>query len=533
MERVKKSLTATDEKLIRAALEDDNHMPPSAGDRQHLKVSNEYDSTGTNTPASVVSNGEPQSPVLTHRRRESSLRMPSSDGAKSPKKPPSRHRFTRMSSVTTESILDSKTSKESAFFGFYTLFWTVTAVGVIRQLIYNYLDRDHVFGERIFKILRKDLIFVALTDLFMYFGSYFCFILQFAIKKGYISWQRQGIFLQNVYQTCYLFLFLWISVYWEYPWIGRVFLLLHSLVFIMKQHSYAFYNGHFWRISTEQKLSQARLAKDRDSLDPEDIERLESSIAFCEDEIVMQSDTVRFPDNITLKNYFWYSVFPTLVYQIEYPRTNKIRWKYVAEKVAAVFGVFFLMIFLAEEYFFPIYLKATALKDESLKSKLQQLPLTLLDLIPPFVLMYLLVFYIIWDAILNALAELTMFGDRKFYGAWWNCVTWDQFSKEWNVPVHRFLLRHVYHSSIASMQLNKAQATFFTFFLSSCVHELVMLAIFGKLRGYLICLQMFQLPLVSFSRTKYMRDKDVLGNVIFWFGIITGPSILTTLYLTF
>lgn len=45
--------------------------------------------------------------------------------------------------------------------------------------------------------------------------------------------------------------------------------------------------------------------------------------------------------------------------------------------------------------------------------------------------MYLLVFYIIWDAILNGIAELTRFSDREFYGPWWNSVTWDQFAREW------------------------------------------------------------------------------------------------------
>lgn len=53
--------------------------------------------------------------------------------------------------------------------------------------------------------------------------------------------------------------------------------------------------------------------------------------------------------------------------------------------------------------------------------------------------MYLLVFYIIWDAILNAIAELTRFSDREFYGPWWNSVTWDQFAREW-VCLPRFMV---------------------------------------------------------------------------------------------
>lgn len=35
--------------------------------------------------------------------------------------------------------------------------------------------------------------------------------------------------------------------------------------------------------------------------------------------------------------------------------------------------------------------------------------------------------------------------------------------------VHNFLLRHVYHSSISSMRVNKQTATLITFFLSACV----------------------------------------------------------------
>lgn len=73
-------------------------------------------------------------------------------------------------------------------------------------------------------------------------------------------------------------------------------------------------------------------------------------------------------------------------------------------------------------------------------------------------------------------------------------VSWDQFARDWNRPVHIFLLRHVYHSSISSLKVNKHTATLITFFLSACVHELVMWCLFKKLRGYLLFLQMCQLP---------------------------------------
>jgi hypothetical protein len=73
-------------------------------------------------------------------------------------------------------------------------------------------------------------------------------------------------------------------------------------------------------------------------------------------------------------------------------------------------------------------------------------------------------------------------------------VSWDEFARTWNRPVHLFLLRHVYHSSISAIKVNKKQATIITFFLSACVHELVIYCLFKKLRGYLLVLQMCQLP---------------------------------------
>jgi sterol O-acyltransferase len=54
---------------------------------------------------------------------------------------------------------------------------------------------------------------------------------------------------------------------------------------------------------------------------------------------------------------------------------------------------------------------------------------------------------------LNALAEITRFADRGFYADWWNSVSWDQFSRDWNRPVYNFLLRHVYHSSISPVRV--------------------------------------------------------------------------------
>jgi sterol O-acyltransferase len=206
-----------------------------------------------------------------------------------------------------------------------------------------------------------------------------------------------------------------------------------------------------------------------------------------------------YPNNLSLRNHYEYIVLPTVVYELEYPRSESINWYYAAEKAAACFGIIFVMIMISQAFIYPVVMDTVRMKEEGvpLAGRFQQFPWMLLDLIFPFMMEYLLTWYLIWETILNFLAELTYFADRGFYDAWWNCVSWDQFARDWNRPVHNFLLRHVYHSSISAMRVDKHTATLITFFLSACVHELVMWCIFKKLRGYLLVLQMCQLPVSS------------------------------------
>lgn len=446
-------------------------------------------------------------------------------------------RFRNLSAKPEPSILDQKSSRDSTFFGFFILFWVTVGVIVLRMFVYNYCQKSIIIDNNLVMILKKDLWKVALTDFALYCSTYFAYVWQLGIKKGYLNWESSGYIVQHLWQALTIFWLLWFEQYMDFPWIGCVYLLLHCLVLLMKEHSYAFYNGYLWQVYND--LKDAKEALSNNEFNPNDIEQtqeeelLKKIAEFSNDELKMQSNVTRFPDNITFRNYFAYSMFPTLIYQIEYPRTERIRKNYVIKKLAATFGVFFILIVVSENYLYPIAIRAMELRNEPLSLKVREYIFILLDLVPPFILIYLLTFYIIWDAILNAIAELTCFGDREFYGEWWNCVAWDQFAKDWNVPVHRFLLRHVYHSSISAFHLSKYLATICTFLLSSLVHELVMFVIFRKLRGYLFCLQMCQLPLVALSRTKYMRGRHILGNTMFWFGIVTGPSIMCSLYLTF
>ncbi|KAK9369706.1 MBOAT, membrane-bound O-acyltransferase family-domain-containing protein [Lipomyces kononenkoae] len=452
-------------------------------------------------------------------------------------------RFKDVKFKPNTTILEAEASRTSVFAGFYTVFWLGTFILFAKTILVNYRNTGYFLDTHIVSILWRDLPKIAITDLVLFLFTFANVVLQQAIVKKKISWNSTGWAIQSCYEVAFIGFALWWPIHNDYPWIGRVFLCLHSLVLLMKQHSYAFFCGYLSVVNRDLHLFESALAGLRNeerSRNPTQFqadqeECLLDEIEICQTELksTLPMSKVRYPNNVTFFNFFDYMMLPTLVYELEYPRTQHIRWSYVFEKTAAIFGVFFLMIIIAEQYFYPIVMHALSLRSLPFLEKVKEYPFLFFELLFPFLLMYLLTWYIIWDAILNEIAELTCFADRYFYGAWWNSVQWDQFAREWNIPVHQFLLRHVYHSTISAFQLSKGAATVITFLLSSVIHELVMFVIFKRLRGYLLVLQMLQLPLVQLSKTQVLKNNKILGNIIFWIGIYTGPSMMCMLYLTF
>ncbi|KAH9040455.1 MBOAT, membrane-bound O-acyltransferase family-domain-containing protein [Lactarius pseudohatsudake] len=260
-----------------------------------------------------------------------------------------------------------------------------------------------------------------------------------------------------------------------------------------------------------------------DHPDPE-ISALATEYLELESELVSSGpERVRWPENITLKNFAVYQLIPTLVYELEFPRTNKIRPLYVFEKTVATFGTFALLYTTTETFILPY----------TNPSPEQSFARTLLDLALPFMLAYLLLFYIIFECICNGFAELSYFADRGFYEDWWNSTSWDEFSRKWNKPVHNFLLRHVYASTISSYQFSRSRAMFVTFLLSAAAHELVMAVVTKKIRMYLFTMQLIQIPLIAVGRTPAIKRNKSLGNVVFWLGLYAGFPLLCVAYVLY
>lgn len=62
---------------------------------------------------------------------------------------------------------------------------------------------------------------------------------------------------------------------------------------------------------------------------------------------------VVWPNTVTYRNFIEFMFFPTLVYELEYPRTTTMRPLYIFEKVIATFGTFSLIYTVTEHYIMP------------------------------------------------------------------------------------------------------------------------------------------------------------------------------------
>ncbi|OQD79555.1 hypothetical protein PENANT_c048G03635 [Penicillium antarcticum] len=438
--------------------------------------------------------------------------------------PKPRFRFRDLEFTRQLSTFDRQnmTFGSSEFHGFFVLFWMGVALMLLKVMANNWRIHGTIWGknEIIRLMFAKDVLVLGLTDLILCWSTLFCLVVQRAVWKGYLRWSGAGWLIQNIWQTAYLAAITWWTYHRDWPWTHTVFTVLHCLTMLMKQHSYAAYNGYLSELYRKRELLKTRLSQlenlsrnndlagqghtsavDTD-VDAEitdlkrndfrrrssnlksysrarETDQLMSLVETTEHGVSLQPDQVEslkellereyeilseglqgrcsltsnhYPRNLTLKNFCDFITLPTLVYELEYPRTDKIDWIYVAEKTAATFGIIVVMIAVSQSWIYPVVMSTLRMKEEGLtaQQRLQEFPWVLSDLLFPFMMEYLLAFYVIWECVLNALAEITMFADRGFYADWWNSVSWDQFARDWNRPVHNFLLRHVYHSSISA-----------------------------------------------------------------------------------
>eukprot|EP01084_Bolivina_argentea_P238036 399916_1 len=226
-----------------------------------------------------------------------------------------------------------------------------------------------------------------------------------------------------------------------------------------------------------------------------------------------------YPQNVTLYNWVEFTWFPTLVYEPLYPRTSSVRILYIVEKICLSLFIMSFMFAIVEKFM---------LKSLSQASQYEPV-VSIINLLVPATLVEIAGFFVVFDCMMNCIAELTCFADREFYQDWWNSTSFEEFARKWNRPVHEFLLRHVYYESMSTYKLSKGIALAGTFVFSITLHEVVLTVCLHKFSPWLAFLSLMQLPLMPIMKSPAFKNKP-LGNIVFWAGIILGMPMTMVLY---
>ncbi|KAH8482335.1 hypothetical protein H0E87_029685 [Populus deltoides] len=140
------------------------------------------------------------------------------------------------------------------------------------------------------------------------------------------------------------------------------------------------------------------------------------------------------------KSLVYFMVAPTLCYQSSYPRSASVRKGWVVRQFVKLIIFTGFMGFIIEQYINPIVQNS----QHPLKGNLLYAIERVLKLSVPNLYVWLCMFYCFFHLWLNILAELLRFGDREFYKDWWNARTVEEYWRMWNMPVHKWMVRHIY-----------------------------------------------------------------------------------------
>uniref|UniRef100_A0A3P8S6Q5 O-acyltransferase n=1 Tax=Amphiprion percula TaxID=161767 RepID=A0A3P8S6Q5_AMPPE len=215
-------------------------------------------------------------------------------------------------------------------------------------------------------------------------------------------------------------------------------------------------------------------------------------------------------------SYMYYFVFaPTLCYQLNFPRSPRIRKRFLMRRLfemVRTMCVFQWMVPTIQNSMKPFQV--------------------------PNHLIWLFFFYWFFHSSMNFVAELMQFGDREFYRDWCqfsncsicalfrNSETVTYFWANWNIPVHKWCLRHFYKPMLRT-GINKFLAQTAVFLVSAFFHEYLVSVPLKMFRLWAFMGMMAQVPLAWFVG-RFLNGN--YGNAAVWMSLIIGQPVAVLMY---
>ncbi|PVD20728.1 hypothetical protein C0Q70_18889 [Pomacea canaliculata] len=342
------------------------------------------------------------------------------------------------------------------------------------------------------------------------------FGIECALAKDWIS-DKTGFFLHTINNTV-LLVYPAVIIYIKHPNpVFSAFTLGIVTIVFLKMISYGHVN--YW-CRLHLRNGGNRLSRRRKTVSATNDTHSDSEKTIEEKNL---GSVIVYPKNLTLSDLCYFLCAPTLCYELNFPRSARIRKRFLAKRMLEMLFLTSLMLGLVQQWIVPTVNNSLKPLSEMDFFRVME---RLLKLAVPNHFIWLIFFYCMFHSMLNVSAELLRFGDREFYKDWWNAENVSEFWQNWNIPVHRWALRHVY-KPLLRRGTSKMVASLAVFVLSAFFHEYLVSIPLRMFKVWAFMGMVMQMPLAYIS-SMFFRGK--WGNIIVWFSLILGQPIAIFAY---
>lgn len=231
---------------------------------------------------------------------------------------------------------------------------------------------------------------------------------------------------------------------------------------------------------------------------------------------------LKYPSNVSLFDVIIFCLIPTLNFQLKYPFTNRYNVFGFLWRIMLYLFLMGLYVTIILEYCMPLVYKCS---DHFKREEYVDFIYYFIKLSVPNTYSWLLMFYATFHLYLNAYAELTGFADKNFYDDWWNSTSLGEYWRKWNLPVHHWLIRHIYYPMIRR-KYSRGASIFVVFFFSALMHEYLLAGCIERVTLIGFNSMAFQIPFILIQEKYKKYLGGIVGNISFWlaFCVIGQPG---------
>ena len=374
---------------------------------------------------------------------------------------------------------DPNSFSQKSLWNFSTIFTVILIIFVITRPIFNYFAHGYFFNPVLFNSFAYDIMWILGKWPLFTLWSYTSFIIQkLALKNTPLSIVYT---LQYITEALTIILGAFLVLHYDLEFLQSTFILLQSIIHTMKMHSYNVSNIFFREEWHESRKRGWRPCSN-------------------------------YPHNITLEDFTYFLIAPTLVYWYEFPKNEKFRPQFLASKICQTILGLVAIYLIVSDIILPII---------NLGQSITYLQAIIMLSVPVFLVTFT-IFYVLFDCILNCIAEMIGFADREFYLDWWNSTSYEEFYRKLDKISHEFLFRHVYCETLFKFDFPKSVAIFATVIFHSQIWDYLFNMISRTSGVFLMILGLAQLLFVR-AITFILKGKLKSNhNIPLWFTIIIG-----------